>query len=277
MKKEVKQAYKELCLKHYVKDKNIRDFIDRYTIPLGIQLMTLCLQIPSPSQIILSTYLLGKGYQIGDNCNFNISKISNKCGLCGKEIKENDEIYFTSGYWSKVYAIRHLKCKHKEKENVYEMQKTDCNCNDCKYYERKEVVKQYMGASYNRGWCNKLNKKTTGSTGNCNCVENDKCFKHRKDIEELSPISENCTEITILEKEPTEEELLEILRDAHSKIDLNIITKEDNENFKQLRDRFNSMNDEQINNLIKSLKTGLNAKSLLNSPFRFYISSKRKP
>ncbi len=101
-----------------------------------------------------------------------------------------------------------------DKESIYELQKIDCNCNDCifmirdieKYKEwqekrlkqqlddynlRKSKIAepnvnkkqfQYEKSSINYGNCTKFNKDVTFIPNHCQ-PENRDCFKHRKDQE----------------------------------------------------------------------------------------------
>lgn len=76
------------------------------------------------------------------------------------------------------------------KESIYELQKIDTNCNDCKFMvrdiaKRRCFDKWYEGrenCSYriNYGNCTKLNKEVSFIPNRCT-PENDKCFTHRKD------------------------------------------------------------------------------------------------
>jgi len=77
-----------------------------------------------------------------------------------------------------------------DKESVYELQKIDCNCNDCKFMVRDfEKLKSFdylyegrlnCGYRVNYGKCTKLNKPVTFIPNNC-VIENQYCFEHRRD------------------------------------------------------------------------------------------------
>ena len=77
-----------------------------------------------------------------------------------------------------------------DKESIYELQKIDCNCNDCKFMVRdiaklKEWDWWYEGrlnCSYriNYGNCTKLNKPITFIPNNCQ-MDTQGCFEHRRD------------------------------------------------------------------------------------------------
>lgn len=97
-----------------------------------------------------------------------------------------------------------------DKESIYELQKIDCNCNNCKYmirdsdrfkkslefhrklqldeYEkrqkkdpnRKEFQFDKSAASINYGNCTKFNKPVSFIPDTCQ-IDTQECFKHRKD------------------------------------------------------------------------------------------------
>lgn len=79
------------------------------------------------------------------------------------------------------------------KESVYELQKIDCNCNDCIFLQRD--VEKYKSFDYlytenNRvtnpshrplyGICTKTLKAISFIANTCQ-IETQNCFKHRKD------------------------------------------------------------------------------------------------
>ncbi len=78
-----------------------------------------------------------------------------------------------------------------DKESIFELQKIDCNCNDCIYmvrdFETKkqldntELHKNQKNASFriHYGNCTLLNKKVS-FIPNSISLENQQCFKHRK-------------------------------------------------------------------------------------------------
>jgi hypothetical protein len=77
-----------------------------------------------------------------------------------------------------------------DKESIYELQKIDCNCNDCKFMIRDiEKRKQYdylhegqKNAKHriNYGKCSKFNKEVSFIPNHCQ-LDTQECFKHRKD------------------------------------------------------------------------------------------------
>lgn len=80
-----------------------------------------------------------------------------------------------------------------DKESVYELQKIDCNCNDCKHMDRD--FEKYKSFDYlytneigqvtrpshriNYGNCIKLNKQVSFIPNTCQ-LDTQKCFEHRK-------------------------------------------------------------------------------------------------
>lgn len=87
------------------------------------------------------------------------------------------------------------------KESLYELQKIDCNCNDCKFMLRdiekfKKIKKQTIerqkkehkgnkpfqfkgGAMVGYGNCTKFNKEVSFIPNVCQ-IETQNCFEHRK-------------------------------------------------------------------------------------------------
>jgi hypothetical protein len=77
-----------------------------------------------------------------------------------------------------------------DKESIIELQKIDCNCNDCFFMIRDfdkrtkydYLYKGSMNASHriNYGNCIKLNKEVSFIPNHCQ-LETQDCFKHRRD------------------------------------------------------------------------------------------------
>jgi hypothetical protein len=74
------------------------------------------------------------------------------------------------------------------KESAIELQKIDCNCNDCKFmirdYDKLEKhIKSFEGTGLmdrlQYGYCAKLNKPVSFIPVTCQ-IETQKCFEHRK-------------------------------------------------------------------------------------------------
>lgn len=84
---------------------------------------------------------------------------------------------------------RHMEYKGMDKSGMYELQKIDCNCNDCKFMLRDLAKLDKHKVSYegtglmdklNFGNCSKLKKPVVFSPNTCQ-IETQKCFEHRKD------------------------------------------------------------------------------------------------
>lgn len=70
------------------------------------------------------------------------------------------------------------------KESIYELQKIDCNCNDCGYLVRDLNRRPDKGkpSPINYGNCNKFNKPVTFIPATCQ-IDTQNCFIHRKDFQ----------------------------------------------------------------------------------------------
>mgnify|MGYP001562752296 CR=1 FL=1 len=75
-----------------------------------------------------------------------------------------------------------------DKESIYELQKIDCNCNNCKFMERdfekyKKHQKSYEGTGLMDrlafGNCSKFNKPVSFIPEICQ-IETQQCFEHRR-------------------------------------------------------------------------------------------------
>jgi hypothetical protein len=75
-----------------------------------------------------------------------------------------------------------------DKESVLELQKLDCNCNDCQFmvrdfekYKKFDSLYDNYSPSYriNYGNCSKLNKPVSFIPGICQ-IETQFCFVHRR-------------------------------------------------------------------------------------------------
>lgn len=73
-----------------------------------------------------------------------------------------------------------------DKESIIELQKIDCNCNDCKYFIRNiEKTKQLntndkiVACKVHYGSCDKL-KKDVAEIANICLLHTQNCFKHRR-------------------------------------------------------------------------------------------------
>jgi hypothetical protein len=75
-----------------------------------------------------------------------------------------------------------------DKDSIYELQKIDCNCNNCGYFVR-DIPKtnllnnneHIVACKIHYGICSKLNK-LVGEIANIALLHTQGCFIHRKDI-----------------------------------------------------------------------------------------------
>lgn len=67
------------------------------------------------------------------------------------------------------------------KESIIELQKIDCNCNDCKFMERDMSRPPDKGkpCPINYGKCTKFDKPVSFIPGTCQ-LNTQKCFEHRR-------------------------------------------------------------------------------------------------
>lgn len=67
------------------------------------------------------------------------------------------------------------------KESIYELQKIDCNCNDCKFMERdlSKIPTKGNAAKINYGHCSKFDKPVTFIPVTCQ-LDTQVCFEHRR-------------------------------------------------------------------------------------------------
>lgn len=68
------------------------------------------------------------------------------------------------------------------KESIYELQKIDCNCNDCKFMQRDMSRPPAKGqsAKISYGTCSKFDKPVSFIPAVCQ-IDTQDCFIHRKD------------------------------------------------------------------------------------------------
>jgi len=75
-----------------------------------------------------------------------------------------------------------------DKESIIELQKIDCNCNDCKFMVRDFVKYKSFDELYNNtnpshrinyGSCTKLSKAVSFIPGTCQ-LDTQSCFEHRR-------------------------------------------------------------------------------------------------
>jgi hypothetical protein len=121
--------------------------------------------IENYEEIRFRYFLKKKGFKIeAVQLGLNFSPF---CRYCHKLAIDNPVI--TKGYWSSSWALCHPECKKEgEREEAYECQKIDSDCNDCKFFKRIKGIE---------GTCEKFNKKTTANPNFCSSHN---CFEHRK-------------------------------------------------------------------------------------------------
>jgi len=91
------------------------------------------------------------------------------CRFCKGKSLNNTTI--TKSYWWSLWSICCKDCKQEgEKEESYECQKIDSDCNDCGYFKRIKGLE---------GNCKKFNKSVTARPNFCSSYD---CFVHRKDL-----------------------------------------------------------------------------------------------
>lgn len=102
--------------------------------------------------------------------------VVNKCRFCGKEADYHTfDIHYT--YWRGVFTICHISCKELgAKEEAYECQVIDADCNDCKHFKRGKMLQGGKTAIW-EGQCLKFDKTALAYPVFCS---GHKCFEHRK-------------------------------------------------------------------------------------------------
>ena len=102
--------------------------------------------------------------------------IFNECRLCGEPANyENFDILY--GYWNAGLFICHEACKLQAiKDEAYECQVIDADCNDCKHFKRGKMIQKGIGSIW-EGVCLKFNKPTRAFPNFCS---GHKCFEHRR-------------------------------------------------------------------------------------------------
>lgn len=100
------------------------------------------------------------------------AKLAPNCRYCSKPVEES-EVVMTASYWSSFPDICHAVCKDAgEREEAFECQKIDADCNDCKH-----LVSTYDGPEVRKGNCLKFSKPVTARPNFCSNLP---CFEHRR-------------------------------------------------------------------------------------------------
>lgn len=165
-KRICKQIFLQLCL-----DKQACDYINNLPISIISK---------NKRNIYIRWYFRKNHYNLSKISvkNLNFWTIDNKCRYC-KQLIDNESKELTYSYWSNcfkqgpIWYICHKNCqKDGYKDEVYECQKIDANCNDCTFFERKKIC---------IGWCMKYQKEVISSN---DLFQGNDCFIHRKDLKE---------------------------------------------------------------------------------------------
>ena len=94
------------------------------------------------------------------------------CRYCDKPV-ETDSVV-THSYWQGVKFVSHAACKVVgEKSEALECQTIDADCNDCRHFQRGQLV----GKEVWSGHCQKFNHKTRAYPKKWTGRE---CFEHRR-------------------------------------------------------------------------------------------------
>lgn len=125
-------------------------------------------------KLFLATVYEGVAAPIETPLRFKAVWCKKECRYCGKEVKQEDSVV-TYSYWNALLAISHKECKEEGfKEEAYECQKIDANCNECKHFIRG--AKANPTGHY--GMCGKFNKAVVAHSNN---AQGNDCFIHRRD------------------------------------------------------------------------------------------------
>jgi hypothetical protein len=88
---------------------------------------------------------------------------SSMCRHCGKEVSEGDFAIHNT-YWQSLWAPCHAGCRDAGmKEEAYECQTVDADCNDCKHFVRGALINKWAWA----GHCSKHDRPTHGLPNFC--------------------------------------------------------------------------------------------------------------
>jgi len=75
-----------------------------------------------------------------------------------------------------------------DRNSIYELQKIDCNCNNCHYFDRDLIKTKQLNNNekiiankIHYGYCKKLNKEVAEIANIC-LINTQNCFIHRNDF-----------------------------------------------------------------------------------------------
>jgi hypothetical protein len=104
-----------------------------------------------------------------------------KCRFCDKEILEGQELAYAPSYWwsrGDIYPC-HAECKKEGKaREAYDCQLIDADCNDCKFFNRRENSKWVCYGSCSNPKSDEFNKDVKAYPNNATGRE---CFVHRQE------------------------------------------------------------------------------------------------
>jgi len=114
------------------------------------------------------------------------------CRYCGKTLLLEDAVVSLT-YWNQIKFFVHPECKLAgEKQEAFDCQCIDADCNDCKHFKRGKLAPQTISQLHKfngdlvpvihqpnvfNGHCLKLNKPTSA---NPNKWTGHSCFEHRR-------------------------------------------------------------------------------------------------
>jgi hypothetical protein len=97
------------------------------------------------------------------------------CRYCNQPLSESEAVP-THAYWNAMPGVCHKECKVPgEKQEAYDCQLIDADCNDCAFFIRDKERKLKYGAT---GTCSKFGTLAVALPKTCSGL---KCFSHRRD------------------------------------------------------------------------------------------------
>lgn len=114
----------------------------------------------------------------------------NTCRYCQQPVSEADST-ITFSYWWSLEFVCHKACKGAgEKQEAFDCQQIDADCNDCKHFKRGQLEKRllsciengvagtrWVNMGYFDGHCLKFDRPTIAQPNKWSGLE---CFEHRR-------------------------------------------------------------------------------------------------